>query len=786
MVLLSSLVLILSSLSKTSLAWTSPSYKLRSPAIDGTVHSTAFSSSSSSSSFPFATNRRQSGLLRVAAAIPDTSVSEGSSAASTTTALTVDIISKLRFRELQTELAHRNLDTTGTTSQLRTRLRQAEGLTPEECVVNEDDMADECVDEPKLNSISVSFVDQSDPDYERKELLLALDEKVRVGHWKAAVRKLKQYTRRFPSIPESTLNSVLTVCMDNRLQGARASEPVRKILELMVELQYPISEKVGNYCVKNCLGFESPHSTHQGFGGIDTALAMMAALDQALTPVQLETYDKVCCALAKEGSIESAVKLLRTIVNDKSETPSLGTFASVAYAAVNTKVDGSNATFAEQVPAILGLAKAAGYDLDNIASIEDGRNLLAAGVIASEQMQNIGLGLRLLTAASKASVVDPDDQGRGGDVLVSSSSSMAQRAATLIHKRAINRAVEDQQWKLAVKLLELMLERKLRPSSWIWRNVVTCCAKAEKSKKASSLLLEWVAAAERGNADKPPLSVFNTVMNVCEICNEQDLTLEVLDSMKKTHDTEGNIITFNIALKRLAKQGNSAACEGIILSMLTEGVEPTVVSYTTAIASCVNKEGEKRPALAYEWLKRMRSRLVNPNVLTYNTVLASCEDGSLESAVLASKVASEMLADVEKQLVNTANPQQEPSSTMTTNGAFKSKNIDMTNVIPNSITKSLAKRLVKQVDDAVARGEMDARVAEETVKKSLNALAEYVNCTTTECFLEQIESGRQLEKGADAVGAGSDDDEDEIDVTSRDEFELEYTAVSDVHRIAEV
>lgn len=729
------------------------------------------------------TSRRPSRDLRVA--VSDLTVA-ASGDASSSSKLTAEVISNLRYRELQTELAHRHLEVSGTTAQLRTRLKEAEGIMPDECVVNEDDMADDCADDTqKLDRIRVNFMDQSDPDFERKELLRELDQKVELGHWKAAVRKLKQYSRRFGNVPEPTLTSVLTVCMDNRLQGCRASEPVRKILELMVELGYPISEKMGNYCIKNCLGYEGPHSTHQGFGGIDTALAMLAALNQGQTPVQLETYDKVCCALAREGSIDSAVTLLRTVVNEKSETPALATFAAVAYAAVNSKgAVGTNNSHAERVPSILGLAKASGYDLDTIAAIEDGRNLLASGIVAAEQMDNVGLGLRLLTAASKATVEDPEEKGRGGDVLVATSSSFAQRASTVIHKKAINRAVEDKQWKLAVKLLELMQERKLRPSPWIWRNVVTCCAKAEKSKKASSLLLEWVAAAERGEAEKPPLSVFNTVMNACEICNEQDITLEVLDSMKKTHDTEGNIITFNIALKRLAKQGNSAACEGIIVNMLKEGVEPTVVSYTTAIASCVNNEGAKRPTLAYEWLKRMRSRRVKPNVLTYNTVLASCEDGTLESAVLASKVASEMLADAEKQLINNSKETKESIKSENSKGAAAANK--MSNVIPNSVTKTLARRLLKQVDEAVAKGEMDARVADETVKKFLNALSDYVNCTTDECFLEQIAMGRQDEEGSDAASTPADMDEDEIDVTSRDEFELEYTAVSEVHRIAEV
>ena len=71
------------------------------------------------------------------------------------------------------------------------------------------------------------------------------------------------------------------------------------------------------------------------------------------------------------------------------------------------------------------LVKAAGYVLDDITSTISGRDLLASGVIAIEQTDNTPLGLRLLTAAAKATNYNPD----GGDVFVASSSKAAQRAS---------------------------------------------------------------------------------------------------------------------------------------------------------------------------------------------------------------------------------------------------------------------------------------------------------------------------------------------------------------------
>jgi hypothetical protein len=82
------------------------------------------------------------------------------------------------------------------------------------------------------------------------------------------------------------------------------------------------------------------------------------------------------------------------------------------------------------------------------ASIEDGRTILACGVIAAERLDNVALGLRLLTAAAESQGVAPDrGVDHGGFV-----SSAAQRACLLIHKRAITKSVEDGRWRTAVRV----------------------------------------------------------------------------------------------------------------------------------------------------------------------------------------------------------------------------------------------------------------------------------------------------------------------------------------------
>jgi pentatricopeptide repeat protein len=269
--------------------------------------------------------------------------------------------------------------------------------------------------------------------------------------------------------------------------------------------------------------------------------------------------------------------------------------------------------------------------------------------------------------------------------------------------------------------------------------------------------LDWVELYKQGRAENPPLRVFNTVVNACEVCGEEELTVKVLDAMKETRSTEGNLITFNIALKRLAKQGNTRACEGIIVGMLQAGIEPSVVTYTTAIAACV--ADPKQSDVAVEWIKRMKSRLVQPNVITYNTAFASCLDGSVEGTARASKLASDMLADVKKQVDSGIIDQN-----------------DYTNIIPNFYTKTLAKNLMKQLD------ECESDIIDEDTSMSIRAplseMVDYLKTDLAKLAEKQKEFVKNDTSQEDVAG-----DENTIEETD-DEDELEYYTAISTHRAA--
>lgn len=225
-----------------------------------------------------------------------------------------------------------------------------------------------------------------------------------------------------------------------------------------------------------------------------------------------------------------------------------------------------------------------------------------------------------------------------------------------------------------------------------------------------------IKVAEDGEAENPPINVFNTVVNACETCGEEDLTLDVLEALKKVHGSSGNIVTTNIALKRLAKLGNLPAVEGLIIGMLQENVEPSVVTYTTAISACINAENS---AMAQEWMRRMRSRNVLPNYHTYNTALAACLDGKLESTIRGSQIATEMLTDIDNELANGLKGNPEYYS-----------------VIPDSYTKVLVRSLMKQLRENWRSNEINMAVAKSTIRVPLLKLVDF----------ERSEAALQIQK----------------------------------------
>ena len=201
-----------------------------------------------------------------------------------------------------------------------------------------------------------------------------------------------------------------------------------------------------------------------------------------------------------------------------------------------------------------------------------------------------------------------------------------------------------------------------------------------------------------------------------------------------------------------------SACEGIIIGMLEAGIEPNVVTYTTAVGACVKAMDSVK---AYEWLRRMRSRNVGPNFHTYNTALASCLAGSIEGSQRGSLMAAEMMQDVDNELIEGLKGQT-----------------DYASVIPDKYTKVLARKLIKQLRENWRAGDIDMKVAKVTVRVALKALVDFDRTEEAAKIQKQRDALEELKK---AMAAYSSDGPAVVEI-DKSEVDVDFTAVNMLHK----
>lgn len=531
--------------------------------------------------------------------------------------------------------------------------------------------------------------------------LKAIEQCAESKEWKTALRKLKQLTAACSqttpptTIPPSAYLSTLTSMTDSYSSCTpSALSPARSIIETSLKKGIDIPGNLLNNFARTGTFLIRRE------GSVDDTLAIMQAMQTHSISIDSETYLLAIQRLMDEKSISEATLVMRSWIVEGGETPELRVFGDFAGRAVEVEEW-------EGVMSVLSLAKASGYELDTIGAAKSGRDLLGCGVIAAEKLDNTPLALRLLTAANKADV-SPER----GDGLTCQTSKKVFNSALKIHSKAISDAEKEGNWKLAVKILELMKLRSLRPNSYTWLRVLRLCLSQKKSRRATAILFDWVTESSnsKNGVERPEIQAFNNVINCCEMCGETELTLAVIEKMKSVWGTDGNVITFNIALKRLAKTGNEAACEGIILSMLQNQIEPTVVSYTTAIGAAANVGDYK---MASEWIRRMRMRHCYPNYHTYNCALAAClKGGGVEGVKAGVEIAKLYVEDAEAQLRAC-----DPSANSEEQSFFTT--------IPDKYGRQLGKQLSEELRQAWRRGEIDMEVAKEGPRTELFKLVDF-------------------------------------------------------------
>lgn len=174
-------------------------------------------------------------------------------------------------------------------------------------------------------------------------------------------------------------------------------------------------------------------------------------------------------------------------------------------------------------------------------------------------------------------------------------------------------------WRWAVRLLNKMEEKGLKPGSKEWNCVLIACSKASETAAAVQIFKRMV---ERG--EKPTVISYGALLSALEKGKLYDEAIQVWKHMVKI-GVEPNLHAYTIMASINAGQGKFDEVDSILREMRSYEIEPSVITFNAIISACArNNMGGP----AYEWFQRMKVENVEANEITYEmSIEALANDG---------------------------------------------------------------------------------------------------------------------------------------------------------------
>ncbi|RLM98168.1 pentatricopeptide repeat-containing protein [Panicum miliaceum] len=183
----------------------------------------------------------------------------------------------------------------------------------------------------------------------------------------------------------------------------------------------------------------------------------------------------------------------------------------------------------------------------------------------------------------------------------------------------LNAAKRRGTWRWAVRLLNKMQEKGLKPGSKEWNAVLLACSRASETSAAVDIFKKMV---EEGL--KPDIVSYGALLSALEKGKLYDEALRVWEHMCKV-GVKPNLYAYTILVSIYIGKGNHAMVDTVLHDMVSTQIEPTVVTFNAIISACVrNNMG----GTAFEWFHRMKMRSIEPNEITYQMLIeALVQDG---------------------------------------------------------------------------------------------------------------------------------------------------------------
>ncbi|KZV51570.1 pentatricopeptide repeat-containing protein chloroplastic-like [Dorcoceras hygrometricum] len=186
-------------------------------------------------------------------------------------------------------------------------------------------------------------------------------------------------------------------------------------------------------------------------------------------------------------------------------------------------------------------------------------------------------------------------------------------------------------WKRALEIKEDMTASGVIPNTITWSSLINACANAGLVEQVVKLFEEMLLAGGQPNSQ-----CVNILLHACVEACQFDRAFRLFRCWKESgfhqtatvHNQDKTEEFLSTDQMKRSSMPYRHLIMKILSSMHETGIQPDVVTYTTAIKVCVKHND---PKLAFSLFAEMKKYQVKPNMVTYNTILrARSRYGSLQ------------------------------------------------------------------------------------------------------------------------------------------------------------
>lgn len=127
----------------------------------------------------------------------------------------------------------------------------------------------------------------------------------------------------------------------------------------------------------------------------------------------------------------------------------------------------------------------------------------------------------------------------------------------------------------------------------------------------------------------PSISAYNAVIACAEKLGKVKSLVPLLQEMESL-DIDSNAVTYNIAMRALARKNDWGKAWDLVDEMVDKGIQPTVHTFTTMISCCESSHNAEQAMIFLDEMDRLN---IEADIVAYNAALKVCLEHHPEEAL---------------------------------------------------------------------------------------------------------------------------------------------------------